>query len=119
MARVGHFFTDPKRGAYCQVTLDSGEKIIVRHAPGGFTGGLLTIETWRWLRLRSDRIFTCDLDGERGRIALARLTHDAIPGSTAALPLRALVAYVKDGGSVAGVKIRCAALIAGPESKRT
>ena len=118
MARVGHFFTDPKRGAYCQVTLDSGEKIKVRHDPGGLKGGLLTIETSRWWKLKSDRVFTCDLDDERGKIALACLTRDAIPGSTAALPLRALVAYVKDCGSVALVKIRCAALLADPMNER-
>ena len=38
MAKVGRFVTDPKPGAYCQVVLDSGEKIIVNHDKGGFKG---------------------------------------------------------------------------------
>jgi len=36
MGKVGRFITDPKAGAYCQVTLDSGDKLIVNHAKGGF-----------------------------------------------------------------------------------
>ena len=48
MGKVGRFITDPKAGAYCQVTLDSGDKLIVNHAKGGFKGGPLTIETTKW-----------------------------------------------------------------------
>ena len=29
MAKVGRFVTDPRAGAYCQITLDSGEKIVI------------------------------------------------------------------------------------------
>ena len=29
MAKVGRFVTDPRAGAYCQITLDTGEKIVV------------------------------------------------------------------------------------------
>ena len=39
MPKVGRFVTDPRAGAYCQITLDSGEKIIVNHEKGGFQGG--------------------------------------------------------------------------------
>jgi hypothetical protein len=39
MAKVGRFVTDPKAGAYCQITLDSGEKIIVNHDKSGCKGG--------------------------------------------------------------------------------
>jgi len=28
MTRVGRFVTDPRAGAYCQIVLDSGEKIL-------------------------------------------------------------------------------------------
>lgn len=31
MGKVGRFVTDPKGGAYCQVTLDSGETMLVSH----------------------------------------------------------------------------------------
>ena len=39
MGKVGRFVSDPKEGAYCQITLDSGEKILVNHDKGGFKGG--------------------------------------------------------------------------------
>ena len=39
MGKVGRFVIDPKAGAYCQVVLDSGEKILVNHDKGGFKGG--------------------------------------------------------------------------------
>ena len=39
MAKVGRFVTDPKAGVYCQITLDSGEKIIVNHDKGGSREG--------------------------------------------------------------------------------
>ena len=38
MAKVGRFVTDPKAGAYCQITLDSGEKIVVNHDEGRLQG---------------------------------------------------------------------------------
>lgn len=49
MAKIGTFVTDPKAGGYCRITLDSGQKIIVNHAEGGFKGGPLTIEEVKWL----------------------------------------------------------------------
>jgi hypothetical protein len=110
MAKVGRFVTDPKAGAYCQITLDSGEKIVVNHDKGGFKGGRLTIELTKFLGLSSERIFTCDLDGAAGKAALTELTRDAVEGSAVATPLGAFVELVRDCASVADVKKRCAAL---------
>ena len=111
MARVGRFVTDPKAGAYCQIVLDSGEKIIVNHDKGGFKGGSLTIEVVKFMGFSSDRIFACALDSPEGRAALRQLTRNAKEGSVEATPLGAFVQYVKDCGSVADVKARCAALL--------
>jgi hypothetical protein len=111
MPRVGRFVTDPRAGAYCRITLDSGEKIVVNHDKGGFKGGALTIEAVKLMGLSSDRLFACDLDRPEGQAALADLTRDAPPGSVQATPLAAFVAHVKDAGSVAEVKARCRALM--------
>jgi len=87
MPKVGRFVTDPRAGAYCQITLDGGEKVIVNHDKGGFKGGLLTIEVSKLMGLRSDRIFACNLDSPAGQDVRARLTRGAEPGSLAATPL--------------------------------
>ena len=110
MAKVGRFVTDPRAGAYCQITLDSGEKIVVNHEKGGFKGGRLTIEVVKFLGLSSDRVFTCNLDGEEGRAILTLLTRNARPDGVEATPLGAFVEYVRNCGSVADVRTRCAAL---------
>lgn len=112
MGKVGRFVTDPRAGAYCQIVLDSGEKLIVNHDKGGFKGGWLTIETSKFMGFSSDRIFACALDSSEGRAALAELTRDAREGSVEATPLGAFVRYVKDCRSVADVKARCATLLA-------
>ena len=111
MVKVGRFVTDPKAGAYCQIVLDSGEKIIVNHDKGGFKGGLLTIEVVKFMGFSSDRIFACALDSPEGRAALTQLTRNAKEGSIDATPLGAFVQYVKDCGSVADVKTRCEMLL--------
>jgi hypothetical protein len=49
MPKIGRFVTDPRVGAYCHVTLDSGEKIVVNHDKGGVKGGLLTIEVSKFM----------------------------------------------------------------------
>jgi hypothetical protein len=120
MGKVGRFVTDPKAGAYCQITLDSGEKIVVNHEKGGFKGGGLTIDVTKLMGFSSERIFTCDLDGPQGKAALDQLTRSARPGSVEATPLGAFVEYVKDCGSVADVKARCVSLSAasGPSAGR-
>lgn len=113
MPKVGRFVTDPRAGAYCQITLDSGEKIIVNHEKGGFKGGLLSIEASKFMGFSSDRIFACNLDSPEGERVLAWLTRVAEPGSLAATPLGAAVEFVKDAGSLAELKTRCAALMSG------
>jgi hypothetical protein len=76
MGKVGRFVTDPRAGAYCQVTLDSGEKILVNHDRGGFAGGSVIIQEVRWWGLAAGAVlFRCDLEREDGRLALARLTE--------------------------------------------
>lgn len=95
MAKVGRFVSDPKAGAYCQITLGSGEKIIVNHDKGGFKGGHVTIEVSKFMGFSSDRIFACDLESPEGKAALARLTRDAPPGSVEATPLGAFVEQIK------------------------
>jgi hypothetical protein len=109
MAKVGRFVTDPKAGAYCQITLDSGEKIVVNHDKGGFKGGHLTIEVPKFLGLSSERIFVCDLDSAEGTGALSRLTSGA--QGVEATPLGAFVRHVKECSTVAEVRTRCAALM--------
>ena len=112
MAKVGRFITDPKAGAYCQITLDSGEKVIVNHDKGGFKGGNLTIETTKWWG-GGQRVFACNLDSPEGKAALTRLTGGAAEGSVQATPLGAFVERVKDCKSVEDLKARCTALLAG------
>jgi hypothetical protein len=113
MAKVGRFITDPKEGAYCEITLDSGEKIIVNHDKGGFKGGALTMEKSKWLGLGSEQFFTCNLDSPEGKAAMGRLTQGAPPDSARATALGAFVDYVKDCKSVEEVKTKCAALMSG------
>jgi hypothetical protein len=113
MGKVGAFVTDPKAGANCHITLDSGEKILVNHDQGGFKGGTLTIEKVKWMGMSSDRVFTCSLDGPDGKAALARLTQGVAAGSARATPLGAFVEYVKDCKSVDEVTARCVSLLAG------
>ena len=112
MAKVGRFITDPKAGAYCQITLDSGEKIIVNHDKGGFKGGHLTVETTKWWG-SGQRVFGCDLDSAEGKAALSRLTKGAPDGSILATPLGAFVEHLKDCTSLEELKTRCAALTGG------
>jgi hypothetical protein len=112
MAKVGRFVVDPKAGAYCQITLDSGEKILVNHDKGGFKGGSITIEKTKWWG-SGERLFTCDLGSSAGQAAVARLTQGSAAGSSDATPLGAFVNYLKDCKSADEVKSKCAALLAG------
>ena len=112
MTKVGRFITDPKAGAYCQIVLDSGDKLVVNHDKGGFKGGKLIIETTKWWG-SGQRVFSCDLDSVEGRAALAKLTDGAAEGSVQATPLGAFVEHIKDCRSVDEVKTRCGALMAG------
>jgi hypothetical protein len=107
VAKVGRVIRDPQAGAYCQITLDSGEKIIVTHDKWR-----LTIELSKLLGFSSDTIFGCDLDSPEGRTALASLTRHAHLESAEATPLGAFVKFVKDCGTAADVKARCSTLAA-------
>jgi hypothetical protein len=111
MAKVGRFIVDPKAGAYSQITLDSGEKLIVNHDQGGFKGGHVTVELTKFFGFGSERIGSCDLDSPAGRAALAALTRDAAKGSAGATPLGAFVELVGSCPSVAEVKKRWAAVL--------
>jgi hypothetical protein len=109
MGKIGRFVTDPKAGAYCQITLDSGEKILVNHDKGDLTGGRLTIHTVKWLGFgSSEMLLSLDLDRPEGRAALERLTAGAARGSSEATPIGALVAHVQGCRSVQEVRARCA-----------
>jgi hypothetical protein len=109
MGKVGRFVTDPKAGAYCQITLDSGEKILVSHDKGGFKGGSVTIAGVKWLGLASgETLYEVNLDSPEGKATLAKLTKGAPEGSARATPLGAFVDYVKDCASAADLKARCA-----------
>lgn len=113
MAKVGRFVTDPKVGAYCYVTLDGGEKVIVNHSEASSSGGLLTVELSKLMGFSSERIFACDLDTPRGRSIVEWLTLGAESGSAAATPLGSLVEFVKEAGTLPQLRSRCAALMAG------
>lgn len=112
MATIGRFISDPNAGAYCRMTLDDGEKIIINHDKGGFKGGGLTIERVKLFGLSSDRLFAITLDSGEGQTALRFLTRDAQEHSLDATPLGAFVNYLKPCQSVDEVKAHCAALIA-------
>ena len=113
MGKVGRFVVDPKAGAYCDVTLDNGEKLIVNHDKGGFKGGHLSLEKKKWMGLGSDRVFACDLETPAAKSALAKLTQGVAPASALATPLGAFAEYVKDCKSVDEAKARLEALLAG------
>jgi len=111
MGKVGRFVNDPKAGAYCQIVLDGGEKILVNHDKGGFKGGTLTISQVKWLGLGGETVFQCNLDSAAGKAALAGLTQGVDPGSARATPLGAFVEHVRDCKDIVAVKSKCAALV--------
>jgi hypothetical protein len=113
MGKVGRFVVDPKAGAYCDVTLDNGEKLIVNHDKGGFKGGHLSLEKKKWMGLGSERLFICDLDSPAGTAAVARLTEGVAPDTARATPLGAFAEYVKDCKGADEAKAKCEALVAG------
>jgi hypothetical protein len=112
MGKVGRFVTDPKVGAYCQISLDSGEKILVSHDKGGVAEGAVTLEEVRWWGLMTgETLFRCELARDEGQRMLARLTPMTPAPGTGATPLGAVVEHVKDARSVSEVKAKCAALV--------
>jgi hypothetical protein len=112
MAKIGQFVTDPKEGAYCHMTLDSGERILVGHDQGGFKGGTLTVLQTRWWGFATgETLLTCDLDSPAGRAAMARLTQGVDPKSARATPLGAFVDYLAECKALADVRSRCTAIM--------
>jgi hypothetical protein len=111
MGRVGQWVTDPKAGAYCTISLDSGDKIILNHDKGGFKGGWLSVDRLKFFGFSSERVFACNLDAPDGQAAMAFLTREATPKSIDATPLGAFVNYLKTCQSVDEVKARCRSLM--------
>jgi len=110
MARVGRFITD-HAGTFCQIKLDSGEKVLVGHVGRGFNDGSISIEVLKLFRFTTERIFVCDLESPAGRVALASLTRGTRPESIEATALGAFVSFVRTCRSVADVRTRCVALV--------
>jgi hypothetical protein len=112
MAKVGQVVTIPT-GSYCNITLDSGEKIIVNHEPGGrgaSAGARLTVDRLKLMGFSSEVVVQINLDTAEGQAALAELTREkGTPGS----PLRVFVEYVQGCASVAEVVARCRQLVQG------
>jgi hypothetical protein len=112
MAKIGQFVTDPKEGAYCHMTLDTGERILVSHDQGGFKGGTLTVLQTRWWGFATgETLLTCHLDGAQGKTAMARLTQGVDPKSARATPLGAFVDYLSDCKSLEDVRSKCTAIL--------
>jgi hypothetical protein len=114
MAKVGQFVTIPT-GSYCNIRLDSGEKLVVNPEPGGrgaSTGARLTIDRLRLMGFSSEVVVRIDLDAAEGKAVLAELTKEGSPG-TPGSPRRVFVAYVQGCASVAEVVARCRQLLQG------
>jgi hypothetical protein len=107
MANVGKFVIDPKLGAYCQITLDDGKKILVNHEKDPHGGRMMVTEKKFW---GGETFLDLRLETADGKVALARLTEGATEGSPRATPLGALVELLRDCTSLEEVRARCAAL---------
>ena len=105
MAKIGEIVNIPT-GSYCNVTLDSKERIAISHEQGKEgRGGHLAVDRLRFMGFSSETVFRVGLDTEAGRALVAHL--DAIsPGSSGSL-LRRFVASVQDCRSVDEVIRRC------------
>jgi hypothetical protein len=57
MAKGGRFVTDARAGAYCHITVESGEKLLVSHNKRGFKGGSITISLVKRWGLSSDTLY--------------------------------------------------------------
>jgi hypothetical protein len=108
MAKVGRILTIPT-GSYCNITLDSGEKIIVNHevgSRGASTGARLTVDRLKLMGFSSETVVSIALDTPEGQAALAEVTKAGALGASGA-PLRAFVTYVQGCASVAEVVALC------------
>ena len=114
MAKVGQVVTIPT-GSYCNITLDSGEKIIVNHELGGrgaSAGARLSVDRLKLMGFSSEKVVQIDLDTAEGKGALAELMKEGTPG-TLGSPLRLLVTHIHGCASVAEVVARCQQLLQG------
>jgi hypothetical protein len=114
MAKVGQVVAIPT-GSYCNITLDSGEKIIVNHEPGGpgvSAGARLTVDRLRMMGFSSQTVVTVDLESAEGKAAFAQLAKDGPPGAVGS-PLRAFVAYIQKCATVDELVARCRQLLQG------
>ena len=109
MAEVGQVVTIPT-GAYRNVTLDSGETIIVNHEqPGGrgsAVGARLTVDRLERMGFSSETVVTIALDTAEGHVVLTELMKTEALGAPGS-PLRAFLADVHGCKSVAEVIARC------------
>jgi hypothetical protein len=111
MAKVGRFVIDPKAGAYCQIDLDDGKKILINHDQGSFKAGRMTVTEKKFWG--GATFLDVNLDSPEGATAFARLTRGVEAGSAGATPLGALAHYLEDCASLDDVRAKCAALTAG------
>jgi hypothetical protein len=111
MGKVGRFVIDPKLGAYCQIALDDGAKILVNHEKGDGQGGRMMVSEKRWWG--GETFLDLRLETAEGQGALGRLTADAAADSPRATPLGALVEALRECRSLAEVRTRCLAIRAG------
>ena len=110
--KVGRFVSDSKAGAYCQIALECGEKILVNHDKAGFKGGAgVTISQVNCLGLGDETVFQCDLESAAGKAAMAGLTTGLDPESVGATPLGAFVEHGQACGDFAAVKSKAAGLV--------
>ena len=108
MAKIGSFMTVPT-GAYCYLTLDSGERVLVTHQHGdaGGAGACLTVDRLKLLGFSSERVFRLDLNSTGGDAAVATLSAASPSGSS----LRCLVTYLGDCRSLDELLERCRQLM--------
>jgi hypothetical protein len=107
MAKVGRFVIDPKLGAYCQITLDDGTKLLVNHEKDAQGGRMMVTEKKWW---GGETFLDVRLATPEGKAAVARLTAGAAPDSPRATPVGALAEAVKDCVSRDDVRARCQAI---------
>jgi hypothetical protein len=114
MSKVGHLVTDPKVGAYCQITLDSGDKILVSHDTPSPTSGTLTVAEVKWWGFGSGAtLLSCALHTPEGRTALDALAQGAAAPGARPAPLPALIERLRPCRSLDEVRAVCAALRGG------
>jgi hypothetical protein len=105
MAKIGEIVNIPT-GSYCNVTLDSKERIAISHEQGKEgRGGHLAVDRLRLMGFSSETVFRVGLDTEAGRALVAHL--DAASPPTSGPLLRRFVASLQDCRSVDEVITRC------------